>query len=106
MRRVPLSEFASSYRATVLQLLARSRFAHPSRWKDAIVVVTPERREALHRLEFAAELRSAGLDDDAHTIADEVLRAGEVIGYVLRDDAAACAYAAAVLVLPGYRRRA
>lgn len=105
MKRIALAEFPASYRTTVLSLLARSQFADPSKRRHAVVVCTPERREVIHRLEFAAELRGAGLEDEAREIAHEVLRAGEVLGYVLKDDADGCVYAAAVLTLPGWKAR-
>jgi hypothetical protein len=105
MKRLPLAEFPAAYRAAVLSLLAASRFAHPSRWRDAIVVCTPERREVVHRLEFAAELRGAEQLEDAHELVHAELRSGEVLAYVLRDDAQGCAYACAVLVLPSWRPR-
>jgi hypothetical protein len=70
----------------LLRLLLASRWAAPSKWRDVVVVKTPEREAVLPRLQFAEELRGAGLRAAAHEIALRRIGRGQVLTYVLEDD--------------------
>jgi hypothetical protein len=78
---------AERIRARLVRILAASRWRRPSHWRDAIVLLTPEREEAMHRLAFAAELRADGLEEAAHEAAARHVGPGEVLVYTVQDSA-------------------
>jgi hypothetical protein len=103
MKRIALASLPQKFQTVALGLLAGSRFAKPDKWRHAILIVTPEDRRVAHRLEFAAELRGGGLEVEAKEIADEVLRSGELLAYLLRDDEGGADCAVGVLTIGGRR---
>jgi hypothetical protein len=74
------------FAATLLVLLRRSRWRSPATWRDACVVLHPERREVVHRASLAVELHAAGLVDAAHEVTARRVGKDEALLYILRDD--------------------
>jgi hypothetical protein len=76
--------------AGVLRVLAASpRFWKPSRWKNAVVIHTPEERRVTDRLELVASFRASGLEAEAHELAHRRVNAGELLVWLVHDTEAA-----------------
>lgn len=79
-------ELMTGIRERIYALLVHSRFAHPSRWRDACVLFHPGRREVVHRQALAAEFQSEGLVDAAHEVIARRIAPGEILVHIIRDD--------------------
>jgi hypothetical protein len=90
--RLTLEDFAPDVRrkivSRILAALVHSPFARPSAWARAAVVDTPESRlEVVHRQALASRFREAGLLAEAHEAAVRKVRHGEVLLWLVLDDA-------------------
>ena len=105
MTRLPLSSLPARFVSVALATLAQSKYRLPSRWRDAAVTVTPEGGvEVIHRLELAARIRAGGDEQGAREIAGEVVRAREIIAYMVVDDLERGAHCACSVLTIGNNR--
>ena len=71
---------------TVAALLARSAFAHPSRWSRAVVILRTDERRVTSRADFASWLGAvADLRSSAREVTNRRIAAGSVLVWVELD---------------------
>lgn len=101
--RLPVADLAPEMvrgiRERILAMLVRSPFRRPTSWHQAIAVVTPERRAIVARLQLAAELREGGMLAAAHEVVARRVAPGELLAYVVVDNAETAGVAFVVVPL-------
>lgn len=98
-------EIADGIRARLAFLLARSPFRRPSTWPNAVVIITPERKAAVSRLQLSHELIEGDMADAAREVRVRRVGPGEVLAYLVEDNAETAGVAFVVVrLLPSTRR--